>query len=88
MKRSQKRDAVLNEKFFFRTNISSPLAANEEDKKPVIKELTINEIINGTEDGCYPGLLTIVQDYLKVLSRHNYVETMNTYSNKFSLPIY
>lgn len=50
MQRAQKRNACLSEKFFFRTNDKS------------IKEITIEEIINGGPD--FVGLLSLIRSYL------------------------
>lgn len=73
MKRSQRRDAVLKEKFFFRpklTNLPQPCSTNKIegimcDSKPNFDtvEMTINEIINGcgTE---FPGLVPLIRNFL------------------------
>ena len=57
MKRSQKRDAVLDQKFHFRTNITTTM---KDHKDPVVQEMTIDQIINGDESLDYPGLLPLV----------------------------
>lgn len=59
MVRSHGRDAVVNEKFHFRTNIFSDDAAN-------IDILSIDEIINGKES-TFEGMLPLVNRYLKTL---------------------
>lgn len=59
MKRSQKRDAILKEKFFFRTNVNAVCSG----EAPEIKELTINEIFNGCAE--FQGIGTIVEEYLR-----------------------
>jgi len=82
MARSQKRDAILNQKFFFRTNINtvdgcsgvSPKASGNSSctnvllcAKPVVKELTIDEIFNGSADKDFPGLIILIKEYLSNL---------------------
>ena len=57
MKRSQKRDAIINEKFFFRTNITTTC---DDHKPPIIEELTIDQIINGEPKFDFPGLMPLV----------------------------
>ncbi|KZS07939.1 Glutamate--cysteine ligase catalytic subunit [Daphnia magna] len=69
MQRAQKRDAVLNEKFWFRKDLvaqnSSESVANsigiEQDEISV--EMTIGEIINGKGDE-FQGLLPLISSYL------------------------
>ena len=58
MRRAQVRDSVSEKKFYFRTNISSTCESSQE---PVIKEMTINQILNGDEESKFPGLLPICQ---------------------------
>lgn len=61
MKRAQKRDAVLNEKFWFRkdpTRNGQSSGASDE-----CIEMTINEIINGKGEE-FPGLLPLISSYL------------------------
>jgi len=65
MKRAQKMDAILKEKFFFRVNITDTCANDAQDQEPVIKEMTIDQIINGAPEFNFPGLLPLVQDYLR-----------------------
>jgi len=83
MRRAQKKDAILDEKFFFRTNISTvdttnPGAAPHKGRKrlitndilesvPIIEELTINEIFNGSPKKGFPGLLVLIREYLSNL---------------------
>jgi glutamate--cysteine ligase catalytic subunit len=50
MKRAQKRNSCLNEKFYFKVNDNS------------IKEISINEIINGGQ--FYTGLIPMIRSYL------------------------
>ncbi|XP_066922074.1 glutamate--cysteine ligase catalytic subunit-like [Clytia hemisphaerica] len=59
MRRAVKRDAVLNEKFFFR----SALNCNKNADEPV-EEMSIDEIING-KDGGFPGLISLMKSYIK-----------------------
>jgi len=55
MKRAEKRDAVNTQKYFFRTN--------PDEDEPIIKELTIDQIING---GCgFPGLVPFIERFLQ-----------------------
>ncbi|CAI4222007.1 unnamed protein product [Auanema sp. JU1783] len=71
MKRAQKRDAVLYEKFFFRKSLATCKSAPESLKGTAkcgqpssdIEEMDINEIINGREDG-FPGLIPLIKQYL------------------------
>lgn len=51
-----KRNAAREQKFYFRINIF-------DDGKPVIKELTLEEIFNGCED--FIGLKAAVEEFLK-----------------------
>lgn len=37
MKRAQKMDAILNEKFYFRTNITATCNSDTDEKKPIIE---------------------------------------------------
>eukprot|EP00088_Acartia_fossae_P005017 TRINITY_DN12194_c0_g1_i2.p1 TRINITY_DN12194_c0_g1~~TRINITY_DN12194_c0_g1_i2.p1 ORF type:complete len:647 (-),score=161.02 TRINITY_DN12194_c0_g1_i2:122-2062(-) len=62
MKRAQKRDAVLTQKFYWRTDI---FTLCDESMEPVIQELSIDEIINGIPGTEYQGLLTLVREYLR-----------------------
>ena len=60
MRRSQKRDAVRNQKFFFRTNVTTTC---KDHKDPIVEEMTIDQIINGEPALDYPGLLPLVSTY-------------------------
>lgn len=62
MRRAQTRDAVLEKKFFFRTNLTSTCDSSD---APNIQEMTVEQIINGDPEKNFPGLLPIVQDYLR-----------------------
>ncbi|PIA19231.1 GCS-domain-containing protein [Coemansia reversa NRRL 1564] len=57
MERAHSRDAVLNEKFYFRRS-----CIDEDSRDEYLTEMTANEIINGSVD--FIGLLQIVQMYL------------------------
>jgi len=81
MATAQKRDAILNGKFHFRTNINtvdgssnSPNRTEAASKecsnvllcaKPIVREMTIAEIFNGSKD--FPGLLNLIKEYLNNL---------------------
>jgi len=83
MATAQKRDAILNGKFHFRTNINtvdgstnSPNRTGEGGSqaecsnvllcaKPIVREMTIDEIFNGSKD--FPGLLNLIKEYLNNL---------------------
>ncbi len=58
MRRAQTRDAILEKKFFFRTNLTS---ACDSSDAPNIHEMTVEQIINGDPQKNFPGLLPIVQ---------------------------
>jgi len=76
MKRAHKMDAILNEKFFFQTNITATCAADTE--APIIQEMSIDQIINGAPEFNFPGLLPLIQDYLRNIEVDT--ETMCTLS--------
>ncbi|XP_043496874.1 glutamate--cysteine ligase catalytic subunit [Polistes fuscatus] len=62
MAKAQKRNAVKNEKFWFRKDITSN-TAKKENIEEEYDEFTINEIING-KNGVFPGLIPLVNSYL------------------------
>ncbi|CAD5217058.1 unnamed protein product [Bursaphelenchus xylophilus] len=70
MKRAQTRDAVLHQKLFFRSKLSTCDAPPDVDKngptkKPDLEtvEMTINQIVNG--DGKeFPGLVPLIRQFL------------------------
>jgi glutamate--cysteine ligase catalytic subunit len=55
MAKAHKKDAVLTEKFYFRTNIT-------DEKQAQIELLTVNEIMNGSEK--FVGLIPLMHKYL------------------------
>jgi len=55
MKRAEKRDAVHSQKFHFRIN--------PDEDEPIIKELTIDQIINGGSG--FPGLVPFIERFLQ-----------------------
>ncbi|XP_017767969.1 PREDICTED: glutamate--cysteine ligase catalytic subunit [Nicrophorus vespilloides] len=73
MRTAQKKGACLNEKFWFRKDITtqiSPPEANECCKGAsngsncdVFTKMTVNEIING-KNGEFPGLIPLINNYL------------------------
>jgi len=81
MKRAQKRDAVVEQKFFFRTNITT--ACKADHKPPVVVEMTIDQIINGDSSLNYPGLLPLVHEFLR--DQEISTSTMCTLSNYWKL---
>ncbi|VDM53159.1 unnamed protein product [Angiostrongylus costaricensis] len=70
MKRAQKRDAVISEKFLFRKSLATCKSTPDQNGSPRcgapsedIEEMTINQIINGKEEG-FPGLVPLIKQYL------------------------
>ena len=66
MQRAQKRDACITEKFFFRKNIFGPEtedAAAKADECELV-EMSVNEIVNGSDKNHFPGLVQLIRDYL------------------------
>ena len=66
MKRAHRKDAVLREKFWFRSDFlcdGSPCVDAEQE----YSELTINEIFNGKGDE-FPGLVPLVSHYLNAVN--------------------
>nr|CAD7410299.1 unnamed protein product [Timema cristinae] len=69
MKRAQKRDAVLNEKFWFRKNITTCVSPPEATSccqtsdTDLYTSLSVNHIINGKK-GEFPGLIPLINSYL------------------------
>ncbi|KAF7998291.1 hypothetical protein HCN44_009689 [Aphidius gifuensis] len=62
MAKAQKRNAVKDEKFWFRKDITSEID-KDVDINNEYAEFTINEIING-KDGVFVGLIPLVNSYL------------------------
>lgn len=58
MQRAQMKDAVLTQKFWFRQNIQCCSC----DCEPKVVEMTINEIINGSDE--FPGICKLIRAYL------------------------
>ena len=67
MEKAQKRDAVLNEKFWFRSNLMPEEIVAQSScgkSEPAgIERMTIDEILNGKGD-YYPGLIPLCRTYL------------------------
>ncbi|XP_002168552.2 glutamate--cysteine ligase catalytic subunit isoform X1 [Hydra vulgaris] len=61
MKRGVKRDAVLEQKFYFRKNLEK-----SENDDASYEEMTMNEIING-KGSEFPGLMNVIEFYLNHL---------------------
>lgn len=61
MAKAHKRDAVLNEKFTFRKNVT-PQQKQQDSSSEELVELTINEVINGSDQ--FVGLIPLVRQYL------------------------
>jgi len=57
MERAHKRDSVLNQKFWFRTNIKSTGPAE-------IHQLTAKEIMHGSKNPEFSGILPIINEYI------------------------
>ncbi|KAG7205824.1 hypothetical protein KM043_007765 [Ampulex compressa] len=62
MAKAQRRDAVKEEKFWFRRDITSD-PNKQNDGQAEYTQFTVNEIINGKE-GVFPGLIPLVNSYL------------------------
>lgn len=70
MQKAQKRDACLNQQFWFRKNVTEPQpngaateAASEHGIENEYELMTIDHIINGKE-GTFPGLVPLIHSYL------------------------
>ena len=69
MKRAEKRDAVNTQKFYFRYAFWYRLSPtcmfriNPDEDEPVVKELTIDQIINGGSG--FPGLVPFMERFLQ-----------------------
>ncbi|CAD6191449.1 unnamed protein product [Caenorhabditis auriculariae] len=87
MKRAQIRDAVRSQKFFFRKNVMESEETNgKAESGPLndaeIEEMTVDEIVNGKEDG-FPGLMSFIRKYLD--SADLEVETLSTINQYLEL---
>lgn len=71
MKRAQKRDACVNERFYFRLNPFDQ--SNDQPSSNMYAEMSMNEIINGSGDR-FVGLVPLIKQYLAQLD-HVDVET-------------
>lgn len=60
MQRAQKRDAVLNQRFFFRNHIQGQ--SNDDDS---YSEMSIHDIMNGSATNNFPGLIPLVRQYIE-----------------------
>ena len=98
MKRAQKRDAVLTERFWWRKDI---FTVCEDTTEPEVTEMSIDEILNGIPGSDYQvrsstllttgqnrftlqGLIALVRDYLRGLEDVE-ADTMCTLSNYWTL---
>ena len=77
MKRAHYRDALLNEKFWFKTNClksekywesdlaeSDYLRSGADDKKQVYEELYIHEILMGKDK--FPGMFSLIRKFMDI----------------------
>ncbi|KAI8374809.1 glutamate-cysteine ligase-domain-containing protein [Blakeslea trispora] len=90
MQTAHKRDAVLNDKFYFRKNVFSvrtpggehpPMEDGQEDED-AYELMTMNEIVNGKESG-FPGFVPLIRSYLN--STNIDIETRCKLSSYLSL---
>jgi len=81
MKRAQKRDAVLTQKFWWRKDI---FTVCEDTVQPEVTEMSIDEILNGIPGSDYQGLIALVRDYLRGQDDIE-ADTMCTLSNYWQL---
>jgi glutamate--cysteine ligase catalytic subunit len=67
MQNAQKRNACLEQKFYFRRNISTGTSneSNKSQDECELVEMTINEIVNGSDH--FPGCIQLILDYLSNL---------------------
>jgi glutamate--cysteine ligase catalytic subunit len=63
--RAQKRDACLNQKFYFRRNIQNSDSTESTASDSDLVEMSVNEIVNGSER--FPGCIQLIKDYLSNL---------------------
>ena len=78
MERAQKRDAVLDQKFYFRRNINTVDGCSTKETNgceddmficaaPLVDEMSLDEIFNGSQDKGFPGLIALIKEYLSNL---------------------
>jgi len=82
MKRAQKRDGVLNQRFWWRKDITT--MCKDDLKEPELVEMSIDEIFNGIPGSDYQGLISLVRDYLRGQDDIE-ADTMCTLSNYWQL---
>ncbi|KAL0895616.1 hypothetical protein ABMA27_011707 [Loxostege sticticalis] len=64
MQRAQRRDACLQQKFWWRRDVGAPRAvAPKAPAHDEYAEMTIDEIVNG-KAGVFPGLIPLIESYL------------------------
>ncbi|OUM64939.1 hypothetical protein PIROE2DRAFT_53864 [Piromyces sp. E2] len=86
MQVAQVRDAAKSKKFWFRRNVL-PLQEGEEEEDDSYELMTIDQIINGFEDekGTFPGLLSLICEYLsKSKIENDVLNKLNRYVNFIS----
>jgi len=82
MRRAQKRDAVLTEKFWWRKDITT--TCSEDLAEPELVEMSLDEIFNGMPGTEYRGLMALVREYLRGQDDIE-ADTMCTLSNYWQL---
>lgn len=82
MKRAQERDAVINQRFWWRKDIFT--ACSDDTREPVLEEMSVDEILNGIPGSDYQGLIALVRDYLRGQDDIE-ADTMCTLSNYWQL---
>lgn len=60
MSAAQKRNACIEQKFHFRSNIIN----ENTDSECHLVEMSVNEIINGSSSSGFPGMIPLVRQYL------------------------
>jgi len=81
MRRAHKRDAIINEKFWFnasfiqdenctfsyleKTDFLSSAPSEDKKKPPKYEEFYIYEILNGKEDSDFKGLMPVIRAFMK-----------------------
>mmetsp|Transcript_9837 Transcript_9837/g.32906 ORF Transcript_9837/g.32906 Transcript_9837/m.32906 type:complete len:705 (-) Transcript_9837:68-2182(-) len=64
MDRAHKRNAVENQKFYFRQCVDCHLRDEKLDSRPCVKEFTMDQIVNGDSTLGMKGLVGLVRDYV------------------------